>query len=136
MNECSNDALPCSNCTTRGRTEPANFSIWPQCAGFPEFPDRSLPVRALLQGISEKQRMFQTYHAAPDDDEAAQGLGRDEEAIRVKRGVYCGYVKLHGKEHKDTLLTATNLASSLVEHLKLFEEAKSLCRAEQPCEHV
>ena len=34
-----------------------------ECAGF-------RPSSRALLGISEKQRMFQTYHAAPDDEAA------------------------------------------------------------------
>ncbi len=65
------DALPCYNCTTRGRHR-ASAKFWPQCAGFRDYPNRSLPVRAMQQGCSEKQRMFQPYHAAPDDEAAAR----------------------------------------------------------------
>ena len=48
--------------------------LYAECTGFPDYPDRSLLVRALAQGCSEKQRMFQTYHAAPDD--VAERIGR------------------------------------------------------------
>mgnify|MGYP003318660571 CR=1 FL=1 len=37
-----------------------------QCAGFPS----GQLARWVMLGISEKQRMFQTYHAAPDDEAA------------------------------------------------------------------
>ena len=39
-------------------------------------------------------------------------LGREEDALRLKRDVYSGLFKLHGKEHEHTL-QANNYASSL-----------------------
>ena len=52
-------------------------------------------------------------------------LGRHEDAILMHRDVYSGYVKLHGEEHVETLLTANNYVSSL-NQLERFKEAKSL----------
>ena len=52
-------------------------------------------------------------------------LGRLEEASRIVRDVYSGYLKLAGEEHEKTLIEANNYASSL-RQLKRFEEAKSL----------
>ena len=54
-------------------------------------------------------------------------LGRDEEAIRIKRDVYSGRLKLNGEEHLETLIAANNYAATLV-YLRRFEEAKSLLR--------
>ena len=54
-------------------------------------------------------------------------LGRSEEALRMRRDVYSGRLKLHGEEHEFTLLAASNIAMSLVT-LERFEEAKSLLR--------
>ena len=54
-------------------------------------------------------------------------LGRLEEALRMRREVYSGWLKLKGEEHYDTLREANNLAS-LLKRLKHFGEAKSLLR--------
>ena len=43
-----------------------------------------------------------------------QQVGRVEEAISMLRDVYSGYLRLHGKEHRDSLLEAFNYAVSLV----------------------
>ena len=45
----------------------------------------------------------------------------------MKRDVYFGFVKLFGEEDGETLVAANNYASTLAE-LRLFEEAKALCR--------
>ena len=54
-------------------------------------------------------------------------LGRLEEALRLRRDVYAGFVRFYGEEHHETLLLACNYALSLLT-LKHFEEAKSLFR--------
>ena len=56
-----------------------------------------------------------------------QYLGRAEKAMRLKRDVYSGRLKLNGEEHERTVLAANNYASSLVD-LQRFEEAKCLMR--------
>jgi len=58
-------------------------------------------------------------------------LGRLDEALRLKRGVYSGYLRLYGEGHERTLIEATNYASILNE-LNRFEEAKSLLRKSIP----
>ena len=58
-------------------------------------------------------------------------MGRLDEAIRMKRDVYSGRLKLGGEEDGKTLLAANNYASSLVD-LKRCEEAKSLLRKSIP----
>ena len=58
-------------------------------------------------------------------------LGRDEEALQLKRDVYSGYVKLCGEEHRTTLLSVNHYADSLL-ILKRFEEARSLLRKTIP----
>ena len=60
-----------------------------------------------------------------------QVLGRDEEAMRVKREVYSGYLRLYGEEHRRTLLAANNYAASLFD-LRRFKEAKSVQRKMTP----
>ena len=58
-------------------------------------------------------------------------LGRSEEALRLRRAVYSGRLKLNGKEHKETLIAALNFADSLF-NLKRLEEVKSLLRRTVP----
>ena len=58
-------------------------------------------------------------------------LGRLEPALRLKRDVYYGRLKLFGEEHERTLFAANNYASSLCS-LGRFEDAKSLLRKIMP----
>ena len=58
-------------------------------------------------------------------------LGRDEEALRLKLDVYSGRLKLHGEEHPQTLIAASNYSASLF-HLQRIEEAKALLRKVTP----
>ena len=58
-------------------------------------------------------------------------LGRDEEALQLKRDVYSGRVNMLGEEHEETLRAANNYANSLVD-LERFEEAKALLRRTIP----
>ena len=53
-----------------------------------------------------------------------QNLGRNEEALQMRRDVYSGYLKLLG-EHGNTLVAASNYANHLL-IVQRFEEAKSL----------
>ena len=52
-------------------------------------------------------------------------LGRHEDALRMSRDMYSGFVKLRGEEHEGSLGAACNYASSLFK-LERFDEAKSL----------
>ena len=54
-----------------------------------------------------------------------------DEALRLKRDVYTGFLKLFGEEHEQTLLAANNYATSL-NRLERFGEAKSLLRKTVP----
>ena len=54
-------------------------------------------------------------------------LGRSEAALRLRREVYSGILKLYGKEHRETLVAAFNYAISL-QDLERFKEARSLLR--------
>ena len=54
-----------------------------------------------------------------------QALGRFDEALRMRRDVYSGRLKLNGEEHYDTIREAFNYTTSLVS-LKRYAEAKSL----------
>jgi hypothetical protein len=58
-------------------------------------------------------------------------LGRDEEAVLMRRDVYSGWLKLNGEENGHTLLAANNYAASL-NRLQRFEEAKALLRKTIP----
>jgi hypothetical protein len=57
-------------------------------------------------------------------------LGRPE-ALRMQRDVYSGYLKLHGEENKDTIMTAYNYVLTLGD-LERWEEAMSLLRKTIP----
>ena len=54
-------------------------------------------------------------------------VGRDEEALPMRREVYSGRLNLNGEEHGETLSAANNYAFSLLD-LQRFEEARSLLR--------
>jgi len=58
-------------------------------------------------------------------------LKRFEDAQRMMRDVYFGYVRLYGKEHRDTLRVAENYALSLF-RVERFEEATSMLRRTIP----
>ena len=58
-------------------------------------------------------------------------VGRFEEALRMRRDVYSGHLKLNGEQHEETLRAANNYAWGLRE-LQRFKEAKSLLRATIP----
>ena len=60
-----------------------------------------------------------------------QNLGRHEEALRLKRDVYSGWLKLLGEEDERTFAAANNYASALNDANR-FEEAKSLLRGTIP----
>ena len=51
-------------------------------------------------------------------------LGRFEQALQMDRDIYCGYVKLNGEGHGDTLIAAYNYAASLMD-LEQYAEAKT-----------
>ena len=60
-----------------------------------------------------------------------QLLGRLEEALRLKRDVYSGRMKLQGEDCYETLLTANNYSTSLLA-LERYQEAKTLLRRTVP----
>ena len=60
-----------------------------------------------------------------------ESLGRVEEAVRVRRDVYSGRLKILGDEHSQTLSTANNYAATLID-LERFEEAKTLLLKTMP----
>jgi hypothetical protein len=58
-------------------------------------------------------------------------LGRDDEALCLRRDVYSGYLKLLGEEHRSSILAAYNYVLSLAA-AKRSEEAKTLMRKTIP----
>ena len=58
-------------------------------------------------------------------------LGRDEEALSMKRDIYSGHLKLYGAQNRHTFIPANNYATSLIS-LERFEEAKVLLRKTMP----
>ena len=62
-----------------------------------------------------------------------QALGRLEPALRIRRAVYSGRLKLNGEEHLETLRAARNLAVTLNElQPPSYKEAKALLRDTVP----
>ena len=58
-------------------------------------------------------------------------LGRDEEALSMKRDVYSGSLKFYGAQHRRSFIPANNYAAGLVS-LKRFKQAKALLRKTMP----
>ena len=58
-------------------------------------------------------------------------LGRDEEALLLKRDVHSATLKLYGEEHLETLLEANNYANALC-RLERYAEAKALFQKTTP----
>ena len=58
-------------------------------------------------------------------------LGRNDEALSMRRDVYSGHLNLNGEEQETTLRAANNYADSL-NSLKRFKEAKALFRKTLP----
>jgi len=58
-------------------------------------------------------------------------IGRGDEALRMRREVYSGYVQLLGEEQEETLRAAYNYAVTLIEE-EQFEEAKLLLHGAMP----
>ena len=58
-------------------------------------------------------------------------LGNMEKALSMERDVYSGRLKLHGEEHPQTLIAASNYSASLF-HLQRIEEARALLRKVTP----
>ncbi len=72
-------------------------------------------------GASAGQRLDVQNNLA----ETYKMLGRLDEALRMRRDIYSGRLKLEGKEHRSTIIAANGYALSLCS-LGRFEEAKSL----------
>jgi hypothetical protein len=67
--------------------------------------------------LTVKGNLANTYYA----------LGRSVDALRVRRDVYSGFVRIFGKEHRATITTAICYALTLID-LQRFAEAKALVR--------
>ena len=59
-------------------------------------------------------------------------LGRHESALRIERDIYARKSALYGRDDESTLLSAVNLASSLVDELQQFDEARAFLRDRIP----
>ena len=59
-------------------------------------------------------------------------LGRFEEALRITRDTYARGSELLGRDHEYTLISARNLASTLVDDLRQFDEAKAFLLDRMP----
>jgi len=60
-----------------------------------------------------------------------ENLGRLEEALRMRRHVYSGWLKLDGEEHRSTIVAASNYANTLLV-VERDEEAKLLLLKTMP----
>ena len=77
--------------------------------------------------------MMRRLRASEENVLAAQGnlastydmVGRNQQALQMRRDIYSGYIKLEGEEHLQTLVAAENYTMSLI-NLERFEEAKVL----------
>jgi len=58
-------------------------------------------------------------------------LGQKEQALRLRRDVYAGTLRLHGEENEHTLIEANNYAMNLLD-LRRFEEVKPFLRKMLP----
>ena len=58
-------------------------------------------------------------------------LGQKEPALRLRRDVYAGTLRLNGEENEHTLIEANNYAMNLLD-LRRFEEVKSFLRKMLP----
>ena len=67
--------------------------------------------------LAAQSNLARTYHHC----------GRKEEALRLRRDVYSGYLRLEGEESTFTFTASINYAASLI-GLQRFEEAKPLFR--------
>jgi len=85
--------------------------------------EAELAVKLRVGASENKMLIVQTNLAT-----TYQKLGQSEEALRMRRDVYSGRVRLNGEEHQQTVIAANNFAASLVETQQLhnFEEAKML----------
>ena len=89
--------------------------------------EAELSMRRRLGGVSEEYLLVMQGNLA----NTYRHLGREEEALSMRRDVYSGWLRLVGEEHGDTIREAKNYAISLF-NLQRFEEAKALLRKTVP----
>ena len=83
-------------------------------------------------GWAAQQKAEQKRLAASAEDALwLKRANHIEDALRLERDVYFGFLKLLGEEHRDTFSAANNYAESLF-RLQRFEEAKTLLRKAVP----
>ena len=83
-------------------------------------------------GWAAQQKAEQKRLAASAEDALwLKRANHIEDALRLERDVYFGFLKLLGEEHRDTFSAANNYADSLF-RLQRFEEAKALLRKAVP----
>ena len=83
-------------------------------------------------GWAAQQKAEQKRLAASAEDALwLKRANHIEDALRLERDVYFGFLKLLGEEHRDTFSAANNYAESLF-RLQRFEEAKALLRKAVP----
>ena len=85
------------------------------------------PPGFAAQQKAEKKRLA----ASAEDALWLKRANHIEDALRLERDVYFGFLKLLGEEHRDTFSAANNYADSLF-RLQRFEEAKTLLRKAVP----
>ena len=129
------------------------WACWKTYLGRPEAAwARRLAMQALGNGLSaadHNEEALSVYEAelamkrrlgaSEDSILSVQGnlagaylqLGRKEQASRMLRDVYSGYLRLYGTDHRDTLREAYNYANTL-NGLQRFAEAKALMRRTMP----
>jgi tetratricopeptide (TPR) repeat protein len=117
--DCHNIRVMALNQLGRGLQEARHFedALSVQEAELASLQRRGAPAQNML---CVQSNLAMTYRA----------LGRHEEALRMRRDVYSGYLKLFG-EHQLTLVATNNYALSLID-LKRSKEAKSLLRKAMP----
>ena len=83
-------------------------------------------------GWAAQQKAEQKRLAASAEDALwLKRANHIEDALRLERDVYFGFLKLLGEEHRDTFSAANNYAESLF-RLQRFEEPKTLLRKAVP----
>ena len=129
------------------------WACWKTHVGRPETDQvRGLAMRLLGSGLSETDHLEDAFSVQEAELSILRRIGASEhhilgvqtnlastyyklghleKALSMERDVYSGYLKLHGKEHEDSLRAALNYTSSLVA-LKRFEKARALLRKTIP----
>ena len=85
----------------------------------------------LRQVATRRRRRARTLAAQNNIASTYENLGRNEEALSLRRQVYSGRLKLNGEENEATIRAVYNYAYSLI-ILERFEEAKALLLKAMP----